>query len=324
MKTRASNAKTTEQFIIDANKIHNNTYDYSLVDYRHCKEKIIIICKEHGKFLQKPYVHLMGNGCQKCANETQCKTKQELIDYFNKIHKNKYDYSLLPEGYIKRDVRLKIICPVHGAIEQNMGDHFDGYGCAKCAGNIHLTRDIFIEKAMKKHGKKYIYDFIPDIVKDEKVTIVCKKHGPFIQKAGNHINVSAGCPKCHESKGEMKIRIYLENNNIDYEYQKRYKNCKYKLPLSFDFYLPHYNLCIEYDGVQHYKRDTLFEIETDDVNLNKRKLKDNIKNKYCIDNGIKLLRIPYWEYKNIENILYAIMSNDEIKKNLYNHLIVSK
>lgn len=108
------------------------------------------------------------------------------------------------------------------------------------------------------------------------------------------------CPVCNESKGEKFIRMYLEKNNIDFVQEYVFENCKYKRSLPFDFYTSHYNLCIEYDGIQHFEVRNHFGGNKEFKNTQKR---DKIKNKYCKDNGINLLRIPYWELESIEDIL---------------------
>lgn len=115
--------------------------------------------------------------------------------------------------------------------------------------------------------------------------------------------VSCGC--LYKSKGEMYIENLLTENNIIYETQKRFKNCKNKRSLPFDFYLPKYNLCIEYQGEQHYQPVKFwggkerFEIYQQN---------DKIKKQYCIDNNICLLCLPY------------TLTNEEIKKEILNIL----
>ncbi len=112
-----------------------------------------------------------------------------------------------------------------------------------------------------------------------------------------------GCPLCKISKGEMKINNYLQNNKILFKNQKTFHNCrslKNNL-LKFDFYLIDYNICIEYDGEFHYI--PLFNNEKYQENLIKTQYHDKIKTQYCLDNNIKLIRIPYWEFNNIETIL---------------------
>ena len=88
--------KTTSSFIVEANKIHKNKYDYSLVKYKNNQTKIIIKCPKHGEFERTPSSHLMGRGCYHCALENKRKSKYtttEIVEQFRKIHGNTYDYS---------------------------------------------------------------------------------------------------------------------------------------------------------------------------------------------------------------------------------------
>lgn len=95
---------------------------------------------------------------------------------------------------------------------------------------------------------------------------------------------------CLNSKGEAIIKTILNERNINYIPQKTFNDCRDINPLPFDFYLPDYNACIEYDGIQHYEPVDLFGgIEA----FGKTKIHDNIKNLYCQQNGILLLRIKY-------------------------------
>lgn len=97
-----------------------------------------------------------------------------------------------------------------------------------------------------------------------------------------------------KSKGELYIEEILQSLNIDYERQKRFKDCKNKKQLPFDFYISNHNICIEYDGEQHYKPIDFWGGET---RFLERQLNDKIKNDYCSKNNITLLRIPYTKSK---------------------------
>ena len=94
------------------------------------------------------------------------------------------------------------------------------------------------------------------------------------------------------SAGERKIYIYLQRNNIEFVWQKKFEDCRNIHMLSFDFYLPKYNLLVEFDGQQHYKIANFSK----SIEINKQKFKqvkknDAIKTKYCKDNNINLLRL---------------------------------
>lgn len=102
----------------------------------------------------------------------------------------------------------------------------------------------------------------------------------------------ASCGHCNLSKGENKIEQILQDNNIKFERQKTFDNCRNINLLRFDFYLPEFDILIEYDGIQHYKYKESSDWNTKE-NFKKTKINDSIKNKWCIDNSKALIRIPY-------------------------------
>lgn len=212
------------------------------------------------------------------------------------VHENKYDYSLAE--YKDSITKIKIICPEHGIFEQNPNGHLSGCGCYICGGTKKLTTKEFIKKATEVHGNKYDYSLVDYKNNETKVKIICRKHGIFEQTPAAHYRVKCGCPLCKISKGENKIVKFLIENNIDFERQKTFLECTNINLLPFDFYILKHNLCIEYDGEQHFKPIDIFGGKTAFEELKKR---DEIKTNYCIKNNIKLLRIKYNE--NIENIL---------------------
>ena len=291
-----SKRKTTEQFIIDVIKVHNNFYDYSLVAYKDCKTKIKIICPIHGIFEQQSGSHLSGCGCPICCGGIKFNT-EEFIEKSKLVHNNFYDYSLV--DYINAQSRIKIICPIHGVFEQIPNNHLRDRGCKKCAGTVKSNTEEFIEKSKLVHNNFYDYSLVEYIDARIKIKIICPIHGIFEQVPNSHLNGN-GCSKCNSSKGEIEIENHLKNNNIFYVNQKRFKDCINIKPLPFDFYLSDYNICIEYDGEQHFRSVKTWGGEERFI-ISKKK--DAIKTKYCEDNGIKLIRIPYWEKDNIEDIL---------------------
>jgi len=111
-----------------------------------------------------------------------------------------------------------------------------------------------------------------------------------------------GCPICKESKGEKKVREFLIKHNIIFIPQHTFFECKNTNVLPFDFYLPDYNTCIEYDGIQHFKPVNRFGGEKGFL-LTKQN--DLIKNKFCLVNKINLIRIPYFD--NITSHLKTLL-----------------
>lgn len=242
IKTNMSKKLTKKKFVEQARQVHGEKYDYSLVDYVDVDTNVIINCPIHGNFLQTPYTHKTGSGCKKCRSEKLSLKFRDDINSFilkaNKIHNNNYDYSLV----------------------------------------------------------KYTNQMT-------KVEIICKNHGNFMQMPYSHLN-GKGCPVCKESKGEKLIRDFLNKHNILFIPQYKFDDCMNKRKLPFDFYLPDYNVCIEFQGKQHFSikyGGFGASQETALCNLTKLQINDNIKKQYCSNKGIELLTISYNE--NINEIL---------------------
>jgi len=221
------------------------------------------------------------------------------IETSKKKHGNKYDYSDV--NYIDRYTYVNIKCLVHGVFLQRPSDHLNGNGCKKCIGRYVSDTESFIIKANKIHNNRYIYDKTLYVKNSDKLEIFCKHHGYFQQFASIHLRGS-GCPRCCNSRGELLIYKYLSSNSIEHIQQYTYKNCKNILCLRFDFYLPNYNILIEFNGLQHYKPINFFGGKKA---FKKQVKKDNIKKKYCKDNNITLIIIRYDQ--NIFDALNAFL-----------------
>lgn len=148
--------KTTEEFIKEACYVHNNKYNYSKVCYVKAKEKVCIICPEHGEFWQTPLDHLNNHGCAKCylniINKDKLLNTEEFIKKSISVHGDKYDYS--NTNYTKSKNKICIICPIHGEFWQKPNDHLNKrVGCQKCHQSI-LEKDI--ENFLIKHRILYV------------------------------------------------------------------------------------------------------------------------------------------------------------------------
>jgi very-short-patch-repair endonuclease len=156
----------------------------------------------------------------------------------------------------------------------------------------------FIQKAKIVHGDKYDCSKVVYTNNKQKVIIICKEHGEFLQTPHKHLQ-NCGCRKCVMglvSYGERKVADVLRNLNIQFEIQKHFDDCKYKRHLFFDFYLPSHNVCIEFDGEQHKKGWNGSELE-----LYKITERDKVKTEYCKNKGMKLIRIC--ETHNVEWVI---------------------
>jgi very-short-patch-repair endonuclease len=228
-------------------------------------------------------------------------TTQEYIAKCRLAHGNTYDYSAV--NYVRSKDKVTIICKKHGPFNQWASDHRRGFGCPECSQKANGTTEKFIKKAKEIHGDFYDYSKVDYKRLDVHVIIICPKHGEFKTLASSHIYGSqTGCSTCCRSKGELAVDSWLTKNNIAFETQKRFDGLKTK---SYDFYLPKHNLCIEYDGAQHfYEKNQI----TSNKELAKKlfedcQLRDKQKTLFCLKNGIRLLRIPYFKFKELEKIL---------------------
>ena len=282
---------TTKEFITKAQKIHGDKYDYSKVEYIGTQTKVCIICPEHGEFWQTPAMHLYGNGCPKCKgdkNGNRCrKTVNDFIETAKKIHGDKYDYSKVK--YVNTHTKVCIICPEHGEFWQTPNRHLAGDGCPICRPNKKLTTEEFIRKARQVHGNKYDYSKSKYINTRTRLNIICPEHGEFWQTPHNHIN-GKGCPICRISHLENEIKLMLDKNNIEYEYQKHFD---WLGKQSLDFYIPSKNIAIECQGSQHFIPYEFFGGDKSLVETIRRDLK---KKELCEKNNIELLY--YGKYKN--------------------------
>ena len=299
---------TQDEFIQKAITVHGNKYDYSLVDYKGMDTKIKIICPIHGIFEQRPSKHLTSLGCRFCGilfrNKNVMIPQDEFINKAKKVHNNKYDYSLV--NYQGVHTKIKIICKKHGVFEQTPSNHLRYQGCPTCKkllmnDKLSHTTEQFIQLAQKVHKDKYDYSQVTYKNNCTKVKIICPKHGVFEQRPSDHL-MGNGCPQCKLSKGEQLISNYLTSHNIDFEVQKRFEDCKDHKPLPFDFYIPSQNICIEYDGIQHFEAIDYFGGQQALESCQKR---DQIKTQYCQEHNIKLVRIK-WNEENITKILDKI------------------
>jgi very-short-patch-repair endonuclease len=305
---------TKAEFLKRSIETHGNKYNYDKTDVtgKKVSDKVLITCPKHGDFLQGMKQHMEGNGCKKCFIENRKMSKDEFIQRAKEKYGDKYSYDRVKMGGNYHKDKVLVTCPIHGDFPITPSSFLNKRSCPKCTlrkkGNQPMERDEFIQRAKEKHGDRYGYDNVEmgRSVHKNKVTITCSKHGDFLQSPWNHLN-GAGCPYCSESRGESRVKNILKSLNLPFMKQHTFDDCVSTIQgqrkckkLQFDFYIPSKNLAIEYDGIQHFKPVKKFG---GDEQHNKQLMFDKIKDEYCKKMGIKLIRIPYTEFNNIEEIL---------------------
>jgi very-short-patch-repair endonuclease len=261
--------------------------------------------------------------------------KYSFKDVLEEFKKTEYQLISTEEDYIDSATNsLKYICTKHldkGIQMISLGHLQSGRGCYYCGRNtteqahrIDLTNDEESRLICESKG----FEYIDSLREDGLIYIqyICKKHpeaGIQKMRKGNmkRDNIQ-GCPYCFDtkkfkfSKGEKRIEEVLNDLSILYLPQYTFNDCKDVNVLPFDFYLLDLNVCIEYDGQHHYYPVTFNGISQEQAKINHLNTihHDKIKNEYCDSNGIKLLRIPYYEFKNIKDIIVNFI-NDNCKTN---------
>ena len=281
--------------------IHNNKYQYLIdTDIVGSTDKIKLIDNISGDvFLYRVDRHLLGMSPNKVTlNRFKIKSSEK--------HNNKYDYSLVKEISGSKDI-VDIICPEHGIFKQTVSNHMNsGDKCPECAGIRRWDTDILISEFNKIHFGIYGYSLVKYESAYKKVKIICKKHGIFNQGIHHHLK-GQGCKSCSSNSiGEEYVKLHLEQMKIKYIHQHGFDTCRYINKLNFDFYLPDYNTCIEFDGIQHFKPVKDFGGEKGFIDGQRR---DECKNKWCVENNVRLIRIKYDQISKISEILNSELSH---------------
>lgn len=287
--------KTHDEYV-DELKIKNPTVEV-VEEYVDAKTKIMHHCLTHDVYWKMlPGNALQGNGCQECKKDkihnAYVKNHEQYVKDVAQINPN---IAVLGE-YVNAKTPILHKCTIHDVEWHTTPDTIlRGCGCRKC----------MLEKIKNKQVKSHsqyiqdVHDINPDIlIVGKYINVItpilhkCLICGHEWYAVPNKILCGRGCPRCHESNGERHIRMWLTNHNIQYESEKTFDNCKDINLLPFDFYLPEYNTCIEFQGGQHYFPVELFGgQEKFELQIKH----DKIKADYCNKNNIRLLCIRYDE-----------------------------
>lgn len=281
-------------------------------DYINNQTPIEYICIKHPEIIQKiTYGNLLKrNPCKICNKENFIHPTKKEFEDVQEAFLNR-GYILLEHEYISAHYKMKYICPKHPDIIQYMtwNNLKKGEGCPLCARQIRGDKKRYPLSKLQEEFKSRNYILLTKDRKHhyDKLEYLCMNHlkeGIQTISLGN-FHAGQGCSFCNRSRGETKIAQYLKQNKIYYESEKCFKD-NYSLPKGrFDFWLPTYNLLIEYDGIQHYKPVCFGNISKERAlhNLEKTQSNDKLKTLYCIETNKRLLRIPYWDFNHIEDIL---------------------
>lgn len=336
-----------QKFLIDAQIIHGDKYDYKNFKYVTSNTKGKIHCNQcNNDFEQSPQLHIGRKaGCRNCANKingnNQRKTLNQFIHDAMVIHGNKYDYSEFI--YISAQIKGIIICNRCGKrFEQSPTNHLQNHGCMDCAhidiaNGQRKTLVKFIQDAILIHGNKYEYDKFVYVNSHIPGEIYCKKcKNIFMCSPGNHLQPNRNCTFCALSFMEMKVADILEelkNEIFSWKIEEITANrqslvgCNLKPDFFIKMHMKNDNktqtttmVVIEMDGVFHFEAIPISKRLDPMQQLQSQQKRDKQKNQYCLDQKINLLRIDdtinHVEYRNHIKMFFDDMVNNKLNKPL--------
>ena len=286
-------------------------YIFKSVKYLNQKSTINFICKKHLDCgIQSSAWNDISNDKQCCG---YCNGKGRTTKQFKEIVFEQSPNIKIIGEYKGARERVDAYCTIHDYFWKPSAFRLmSGTGCPKCGDEIvkkkkTIPYEIKKEKLESIHANNIEFLHIPNNTHDKVKCrcLKCKKEWET-----SYFNLTkpnyTGCPNCIESKNEKRLKNIMDKWGYRYTSQKTFSNCKDRRLLPFDLYLDDFNVLIEYDGEHHYKMiprglKTQFELKEDFELVKKH---DSIKNKYCKENKIPLIRIPYWEKENMEYFLF--------------------
>lgn len=281
-------------------------FEYVGISRHDKKVWVQFICPKHRQYgvQEMPYNNMKRViiGCQHCIGRND--DEQDVL-------KEIYDanpFLELLDPYQGRRARMRMRCTIHNIIScKTPYEAIMGRGCVQCgleklSQQAKLSEDIYVERLKNRFPHISLKGRYDGITRLADFHCDCC-HNDFVDYA-NYVT-RRGCPICDSSSMEQEISKILTKHNISYKPQFSFADCKDQRALPFDFYLPEYNILIEYDGQQHYKPVNFGGIGDEEAfeNFKITQSHDSIKTSYSEKNNISLLRIPYWESNNIETII---------------------
>lgn len=251
------------------------------------------------------------NCCHKYENSFAYHIEQELKLDINDV----WDFkkNTINPYHISKGVNKKVWIKCqekdyHGSYEVRCMDFIKGKRCSYCSSKRIHPLDSFgyhnFDKVMSWHPDNDISPFRVSRASGKRYKFICETCGYVWNTSPHSLSKTRWCPNCASSKGEKKIKGYLDKNNIKYIHDEPYfKDLLSDLgnPLRPDFILPEYKIWIEYDGEFHFKK--IFKGDKH----NELKVYDMRKDEYAKQNGWKMIRIPYTEFDNIEEVLGKVL-----------------
>lgn len=313
-KMAKRNTKTNEEFVEEVDRVSNGEYT-PLDKYTNGLQKIKMRHNVCGAIWSVRPITFTSQGqrCPLCTSEKTAKRfRKSTLEYRSEVEDlTDGEYEVLDKYGNNNKIKIKhrhVVCGHEYYVRPH--DFLAGNRCPFCFGTPLKSKNDFVSDVFKIHGDEYTVkgEYIDNMTKIE---VSHNKCGLKYEVTPNSILSGSGCPSCNKnkSKGEEMVSRVLKDMGVSYTEQYSIEDLKNKNNLRFDFavfFEKRGKLLIEYDGVQHFKPIEYFGGEK---NLEYQRVNDGIKNKYCEENKIELLRIPYWEFNKIEEIVRDSIKN---------------
>lgn len=260
-----------------------------------------------------------GGGCRLCKNE-KIRNSQPRLKYDQKSVTElfKKSHLIVCGAYESMTKPINFYCEKHediGMQTMTLNNFLYQHStCKYCAReNISKEKSTPIKEIEQILGSMDLEYVDSKVDKSTIVKFICKKHKDYgVQTSRLYkLKQGQGCKLCSASSGETMVSSILHENNIGYEFQKKFDGLvgEKNGQLSYDFFIPKYNALIEYQGQQHYMIVDAFNAT--DETLRKQKKHDELKREYAKNNGITLIEIPYWLNRNkVEDLLLCSLKTE--------------
>lgn len=303
-----------DEFFVRTDDLSNGSQSYVKVQCDYCMEIHDTLWRDY--YVRKEYGKYACANCRlKKASESTLNKRRDDLYGRAKAFCDEYGYEILTpkEEIITADTKVDYLCPKHGVHKTKVYTLITRHRCVDCmheigGNNMRLNIDDIIDY-IEDRDSKWLNPGDYTKTTDKNMRVICPECGEEFTTSFFSFRKGDGqrCPDCTniESRGEFQVRQYLESHNFQFIPQYRFYDCRTSVPLPFDFYLINDNTAIEYDGIGHYIPIQRGSMTFEDAKeaLEKIQYRDRIKTDYCKNNGIKLIRIPYWDLSRIDDIL---------------------
>lgn len=305
--------KTHEQFIKEVENVYGENIYMFHSEYKRSDKTLTVEHLECG-YIWNVYPRNLINKqskCPKCSNKAN-RSPDEFRKYVHNITNGEFSSIEDFKGNRYMTTFKHNLCGYTFQAMSQIAER-EELGCRNCSGMLIHDKERVESLLDDKYGTEYV--LLSDTVKNNRDTIEVKHSvcgNTFSTRSTDIIHLGKVCPHCNVtgSKGERKIEKYLKSLNLDFAREHSFFDCRHINELRFDFAvydsLGRLDFLIEFDGRQHFEPVEFFGGQ---LGFELGKIRDEIKNSYCKNNNIGLLRIPYWKEDNINEIIQEYIKN---------------